>query len=73
MCSFDVFLLRRPLDAEETTQRLHPPNRQSASCEISPPAGENLESRPLLSVFASCRSQTQTLLCFPAGVPRPEP
>lgn len=28
------------LDAEETTQRLHPPVRQSASCEISPSTGE---------------------------------
>lgn len=41
---FIVFLIssvvvHHPPDAEETTQRLHPPARQSASCEISPSTG----------------------------------
>lgn len=38
-------------DAEETTQRLHPPNGESASCEISPPAGERQDK--FLSVLDS--------------------
>lgn len=42
--SFDVFC--HISDAEETTQWLHPPVWQSASCEIFPSTGEKQDSMP---------------------------
>lgn len=42
--SFDVFC--HISDAEETTQWLHPPVWQSASCEIFPSTGEKRDSMP---------------------------
>lgn len=42
--SFDIFC--HISDAEETTQWLHPPVWQSASCEIFPSTGEKRDSMP---------------------------
>lgn len=59
-------VLRHLPDAKETTQRLHPPARQSASCEISPSTGEKWDSVP--SVWASLKPDPPHSHFFPSHV-----
>lgn len=59
--SFDIFC--HISDAEETTQWLHPPVWQSASCEIFPSTGEKRDSMPSFFIL-SCSFFFLTVFFF---------